>query len=218
VRGLREIGIELRKPGDSADIKVLSGALKDVNAANPKLAVKVKDAAVAKAEGKGQRKLADQLRNIKLVEDVPPAGPPTPGGVADLPPPSAPGTSQAGQQESLFKGLDDLSPEVRAEAGAAEQKLIRDLERWADIRYTIGQSYYQLARLASNQDRDRDNRALAASQSQQRKQCLLQVAGTLGRKLRPTERLLVADMIARGYKDEQIVAELRKLDREEDQP
>jgi hypothetical protein len=218
VQGLEKIGVELSKPGDLAEPKVLTEALQDIHAANPKLASRVREAAAAAAERKGQPRLADQLRNIELLPPAPPDGPPILAGVTDLPPPSAPGTGQAGQQESVLKGLEDLDPKVRAEAGAAKRKLHRDLERWADTRYTIGLSYYVLAHLASNQDRDRDNPQLAASQRQKRNQCLLKVAGALGRALRPSERLLVADMVARGYKDEQIVAELRDLDRKEGQP
>jgi hypothetical protein len=215
VRGLRDIGVELGKPGDAADVKVLTGALKDVHADNPKLAAKVRDAAVVKAQGKGQHNLAGQLRNIQL---VPAPGAEEPGRLsALLPPPPSPGTSQAGQQEFLLKGLDDLGPEVGAEARAAELKLNRDLERWADIRYTMRHSYYRLYRLASNQSGERDDPQVAERRRQQQKQCLLRAEGILLRKLRPSERLLVADMIARGYKDEQIVAELRGLDREEGQ-
>jgi hypothetical protein len=216
VRGLQDIGIELSKPGDLADPKVLTRALKDVHAADPKLAAKVKDAAAVAAEQKRQLQLAGQLRDIKLVEAVPPAGPPIPRRVADLPSPLAPGTSQAGQQESLLKGLEDLGPEVHAEARAAEQKLNRNLERWADVRSTMGHSYYHLYRLASNHSGKRDD-PQEAERQQQRKQFLLRAEGRLGRTLQVSERLLVADMIARGYKDEQIVAELRGLDREEGQ-
>jgi hypothetical protein len=118
----------------------------------------------------------------------------------------------------LLKGLEDLGPEVHAEARAAEQNLNWNLERWADIRYTMGHSYYHLYRLASNQSGKPDDPQAAERRRQQRKQCLLRTEGSLGRALRPSERLLVADMIARGYTDEQIVAELRGLDREEGQP
>jgi hypothetical protein len=216
VRGLRDIGFELGKPGDAPNIQILTGALKDVNAVNPKLAGRVRDAAAAAAERKGQPRLAGQLRNIELVAPAPPADPPIPRGVADLPPPPAPGTGQASQQESVLKGLDDLGPEVHAEAQGAERKLTLDLERWADFRYTLGHGYYQLARLPSNQDRDRDNPQLAVRQRQQQQQCRLLIAGTLGRKLLPSERLLVADMVAQGYTNEQIVAELQAID--EDRP
>jgi hypothetical protein len=216
VRGLRDIGVELHKPGDSADVKVLTGALKDVHAANPKLAVKVRERAVALAEGKGQPRLAKQLRDIEL--GLAPGAEEPFEMAAYLPPPSAPGTSQAGQQESLLKGLEDFGPEVSAEARTIEQKLNRDLERWADIRYTMGHSFSQLYCLTSNQPEKPDDPQLAAQRRGQRKQCLLKVEGTLHRKLRPSERLLVADMFARGYTEEQIVADLRELDREEDQP
>jgi hypothetical protein len=216
VRGLQNIDIELSKPGGQADPNVLTGALKDVHRANPKLAAKVKAAAAAAAERKGQPQLAGQLRNIELVAAVPPDGPPILGGVADLPPPHGPGTSQAVQQEPLFKGLEELGPEVSAEAKAAARKLNRDMERWADFRYTMGYSYYQLARLAYDRDKDRENPQLAVRRKQQRQQCLPQVAGALGRKLRPSERLLVADMLVQGYTNEQIVAELKAID--EDRP
>jgi hypothetical protein len=219
VRGLQKIGIELNKPGGSADIEALTGALKDVHSDNPRLATRVRDAAAVAAERKGQPGLAGRLRNIELIPSGPPADPPIQGGVADLPPPHAPGTSQAGQKESVLKGLDDLGPEVRAEAQGAERKLTRDLERWADFRFTMGHGYYQLYRLASNQSGESDDDPQkAARRRQERKQCLLRAEGILGRLLRPSERLLVADMVARGYKDEQIVAELRDLDQQEDQP
>jgi hypothetical protein len=216
VRGLQKIDIELKKPGDQTNLKNMTEALQDVHRANPELAARVKNAAAARAEQKGQTELAGKLRNIKL---VPAPGAAEPGGVAiDLAPPSAPGAGQAGQEESVLKGLEDLDPEVQAEAASAKRKLNHDLERWADIRYTMGQSYHLLYRLASNQSGKSDDPQEAARRRQQRKQFLLQVAATLGRALRPSERLLVADMMARGYKDEQIVVELRKLDREEDRP
>jgi hypothetical protein len=114
----------------------------------------------------------------------------------------------------LLKGLEDLGPEVHAQARAAEQKLNRNLERWDDIRYTIGHSYYQLYCLASNQPPGPgDDPQVAERRRQQRKQCLLKAERSLGRALRPSERLLVADMLARDYKDEHIAAELRGLDR-----
>jgi hypothetical protein len=214
VRGLQQVGIELSKPVGSADIKALTGALKDVHADNPKLAARVRDAAAAAVERKGQPQLAGQLRNIELVTP----DPPIPAGVTDLPPPHAPGTGQAGQRESVLKGLDDLGPEVHAEARGAERKFTRSLEDWADFRYTLGHGYSKLAvaRLPSNQDKDRDDTQVALRRKQQRQQCLPLVAGTLGRKLRPSERLLVADMVARGYTNEQIVAELKRID--EDRP
>jgi hypothetical protein len=217
VRGLQNIGIELNKPVGPADIKALTGALKDVHADNPKLATRVRDAAAAAAERRGQSRLAGQLRNIELVAAVPPDGPPILGGVADLPPPHGPGTSQAGQQDSMFKGLEELGPEIGAEANAAAWKLNRDMERWADFRYTLGHGYYQLAvaRLASNQDKDRDPQ-LAVGEKQQRQQCLPRVADALGRKLRLSERLLVTDMVAQGYTNDQIVVELQAIN--EDRP
>jgi hypothetical protein len=213
VRGLQKFGVELNKPGGQANLKEMTEALQDVHRANPKLAARVRDSAAARAERKGQAELAEKLRNIELVLG-PGAGEPGPFHL-DLPPPSAHGTSQAGQQESVLKGLEGhIDPEAYAEAQAVERKLNHNLGSWADFRYTLGQSYYQLARLASKPDDPREE----AAHRQKRKQCLLRAESILRRKLRPSERLLVADMVAQGYKDEQIDAELRDLEREEVRP
>jgi hypothetical protein len=209
-RGLRKIDVELCKPWGSQDEAELVAGLKDVHRTRPELGAKVKRQLGDFAEKQGQQKLAEKLRNIVLEKG--PAAPEGPGPADFLPIPEAePAGGHGGQQEAPFKGLDDLGEDVSSEAKNVERQLNWELERWADVRatwiYDGWQSYVR-------QKKEDERHNVAPKPVRNRSEFLNTVQNGLGRKLRPSEPLLIANMFARSYTPERVIAELQGDDEE----
>jgi hypothetical protein len=208
-RGLRNIDFELRKPGGSQDDAKLISGVKDVHRSIPGLGGKVKQQLGVFAENKGQPKLAERLRNLTL--EKPPA-PPEGRGIPDFPPlPEATPAGQAGQQEEPFKGLEDLGEDVSSQARRVERQLNWELERWADVRSIW---MFNLWKLHNQQNEEDSRRNVSPHRIRNRSEFIKTVRNGLSRDLRPSEKLLIADMFARNYTPEQVVAELGDSDEE----
>jgi hypothetical protein len=208
--GLREIDIELSKPGGFPDDAKLISGLKDVHSANSELGGKMKQQLGDFAEKKGQAKLAEKLRNLTLEKG--PAPPERPGLADFLPLPEAAPAGQAGQREAPFAGLEDnLGEDVSSEARSMEGQLKWELEHWADVRSTWA---YNLWKLHTQQKEENAGRKVPPPRIRTRREFIKMVRNGLSRELRPSEKLLIADMFARNYTPEQVVAELWDSDEE----
>jgi hypothetical protein len=208
-RGLRAIDTELRKPVGSHDDAKLISSLQEVHRGNPELGEEVRQRLVVFAEKKGQPELADKLRNITFVKE--PALPQGETPVDFLPIPEAAPAGLAGQQESPFRGLEDLGEDVSSKAKRVERQLKRELEHWSDSNSNV--LGYHLWRLHSEQNKEESRRNSPPIKIRNRSEFVTQVRTGLSRELRSSEKLLIADMFARNYTPEQVVAELRDSDK-----
>jgi hypothetical protein len=214
-RGLRNIDRELRKPTGAQDEAKLIEGLQDVNRANPKLGKELKRQLADSAEKKGQPKLAKSLRNLTL---VPEPTPPEKLEIIDvLPLPEGPPVGQAGQREAPFEGLDELGEDVPSaekvsfQARTQERKLKWELERWSGA-----QSAWMFHKLQTyaEQKKEEPRPSLPPRGTPNRGEFVKKIRTGLHRELRPSEKLLIADMFAGNYTPEQVVAELRDSDEE----
>jgi hypothetical protein len=209
-RGLRAIDTELCKPAGSHDDAKLISGLQEVHRGNPELGEEVRQHLVVFAEKKGQADLAKKLRNITFEkEPVQPRG----EGLDDfLPIPEAAPAGQAGQQESAFKGLEDLGEDVSFKAKRVERQLKRELGHWSDSNSNV--LGYHLWRLHSKQNEEESRRNSPPNDIRNRNEFVTKVRTGLSREPRSSEKLLIADMFARNFTPEQVVAELRDSGKE----
>jgi hypothetical protein len=186
------------------DVNVLRRQLVDVHGGSQRLAARLRKLAVAKAEREVNRQLAQKIRDVKLDVDRPPPPRKGDGDVELLLLPEAPAGSRAGQRGGVGKGLAELDEEATAEFEDLRGKAGRAMDRFIDFRFTISHSSYYLAMHTGGLvvPGDKEERKKRQKGQQQR---LAEVRRGLGRKLRPSERLLVADM------NDKPVAEIVKI-------
>jgi hypothetical protein len=131
--------------------------------------------------------------------------------------PEGPATGHAGQREAPFEGLDDLGEEIpssekiSSKAKTEERKLKWELERWSGA-----QSAWMFHKLLTyaEQKKEEQRPNLPPRGTPNRGEFVKKVRTDLHRELRASEKLLIADMFARNYTPEQVVAELRDSDEE----
>ncbi|MFO0879814.1 MAG: hypothetical protein U0840_20905 [Gemmataceae bacterium] len=172
--------------------------------------------------------LSKRFRDLKLnVDALPLSAPPSSGKQPDLalmPAPESPAGTTFGQRESVLKGLEAL-PEGQRTAARKAGGHSEAACRWKqEYHHTIAHSQAHLSRLSNEltlrpataqpeaYDRQEELR-LAAEENQRRRGKIAAVSRGINRKLRPSERLIVAEM--NGATPEAITAMLLNLDREE---
>jgi hypothetical protein len=191
------------------DVSRLTDSLKDVNRVNPQLAGTLRTALVKKATAAGKPDVARRLRDVMLDPAEAEVVPPVAGKRLDLLPlPEAPRGGQPSQRGSPLKGLADLGDEAKEQAQTVYTQAVRQTERFGDFQYTLGRHHmHHLTRLASRAIEKKDDRD--EKKSEERGTLFAAVEDGLKRKLRPSERLIVADM--RGQQVDVIVKTIAAL-------
>jgi hypothetical protein len=217
--GAEDLGATLNQSwrGKPPDVAALHRRLVDVNGGSPKLAVHLRSALGAKADSAGQPNLVRQIRDLKLDAEVPVVQRNASQRFPPLLTPEAPPGTRPGQRESVRKGLAAPDEEAAAEVENLRTKAGREVDQFIEFRIAMLHASCHLARLLSETDEDRKRQQTPRDSSpkslhkvppdEDRKRqrtprvSLTEVSQELGRPLRASERLLVANMHGRSVAD-----------------